>query len=112
MNTKFVIRGFLIALPLTVVAIVVGFVLIIARTPIGQPPGPTPLPPTILAPRGEMPAGPVGLQEWAKYRGGWAGPGSGFLIVLDSLSESVCACRARQMTPPHLTRCRASRARH
>jgi hypothetical protein len=84
LNVKFVVRGFIIALPLTVLAVIVGVVLIVAQTPIGQPPGPTPLPPTILAPRGEMPAGPVGLQEWAKYRDGWAGPGSGFLILLES----------------------------
>ncbi|MFQ6101297.1 MAG: serine protease [Anaerolineae bacterium] len=83
MNTRFVIRGFLIALPATLIGLTVGLALLIAQTPIGQPPDPTPLPPTILAPRGELPAGPVGLEEWAQYRGEpyvWAG--SGFLIRL------------------------------
>jgi hypothetical protein len=36
---------------------------------IGPPPDPTPPPPTILAPRGELPTSPVGLQGWARYRG-------------------------------------------
>jgi hypothetical protein len=82
-NTKFVLRGLLLALPATVIALAMGLALMIAQTPVGQPPGPTPLPPTILAPSGQMPAGPVGLAEWARYPDGWYGPGSGFLIRLD-----------------------------
>jgi len=82
-NTRFVLRGFLLALPAAVIALAVGLALIIAQTPAGQPPDPTPPPPTILAPRGQMPAGPVGLAEWARYPDGWYGPGSGFLIRLD-----------------------------
>ena len=85
MNTKFVIRGFLLALVAMVIGLAVGLVLIIGRTPIGQPPGPTPPPPTILAPRGELPAGRVGLQEWVQYRGESYGlAGSGFLLRLDN----------------------------
>jgi hypothetical protein len=84
MNARFVVRGFLIALPATLVAIVVGLVLIVAQTPGGQPPDPTPLPPTILAPRGDKPTGSVGLEEWARYPDGMRARGSGFIVVLDS----------------------------
>lgn len=85
MNTKFVVRGLLVALPATAIFAVVGLNLIIARTPGGQPPNPTPPPPTILAPRGEMPLGPVGLEEWVQYRGeAYVLSCSGFLIALDN----------------------------
>jgi hypothetical protein len=85
MNTKFVIRGLLLALPAAVVATAAGFALIVARGWIGPPPGPTPPPPTVLAPRGEMPGGPVGLQEWVQVRGEeYRLAGSGFFLVLDS----------------------------
>lgn len=61
----------------------VGLVLIVAQTPAGRSPDPTPLPPTILAPRGELPGGAVGLQEWVQYRGGsYVLAGSGFFILL------------------------------
>ncbi|MDY7077172.1 MAG: hypothetical protein SXV54_09635 [Chloroflexota bacterium] len=83
MNTKFVIRGFLLALLVAVITGVVGLALIIAQTPIGQPPDPTPPPPTILAPRAALPAGPVGLQEWVQYRGEpYVLAGSGFFLLL------------------------------
>jgi hypothetical protein len=43
----------------------------------------TPLPPTLLAPRGEMPAGVVGLEEWAQYNGrDYELVGSGFFLQL------------------------------
>jgi hypothetical protein len=81
MNIKFVVRGLLLALPVAVIASALALVMI--RLQIGQPLGPTPLPPTILAPRGELPAGPVGLQEWARYRNeAYNLTGSGFLILL------------------------------
>lgn len=84
MNTKFVVRGLLIALPMTVILTVVGLNLISARTPMGQSPDPTPPPPTILAPRGAMPLGPVGLEEWVQYRGEeYILSCSGFLMALD-----------------------------
>lgn len=45
--------------------------------------GPTPPPPTILAPRGELPNRHAGLEEWAQYRGeDYAPVGSGFLLGL------------------------------
>ena len=84
MNTKFVVRGLLVALPVAVILTVVGLNLISARTPMGQPPDPTPPPPTILAPRGEMPLGQVGLEEWVQYRSeAYVLSCSGFLIALD-----------------------------
>jgi hypothetical protein len=80
-NIKFVVRGLLLALPVAVIASALALVMI--RMQIGQPPDPTPLPPTILAPRGELPAGPVGLQEWAQYRGqAYSLVGSGFMLLL------------------------------
>jgi hypothetical protein len=83
-NAKFIIRGLIFALPVTVIVMAVGLVLILAQTPIGRPPDPTPLPPTILAPRGELPAGPSGFQEWGQYRGESYGlVGCGFLLLLD-----------------------------
>jgi hypothetical protein len=49
-----------------------------------MPLAPTPLPPTILAPRREMPNGPVGLEEWAQYQGeAYRLAGSGFLLRLE-----------------------------
>ena len=81
-NVGFIIRALLLALPVAALATVVGFVLLVTR---GWPPaGPIPPPPTILAPRGELPAGPVGLEEWVQVQGGsYSLAGSGFLIVLD-----------------------------
>jgi hypothetical protein len=80
-NIKFVVRGLLLGLPVAVIASALALVII--RTQVGQPLDPTPLPPTILAPRGELPAGQVGLQEWAQYRGqAYSLVGSGFLIPL------------------------------
>lgn len=83
MNTKFIARGLLVALPAAVLLAIVGLNLFIAQTPMGRPPDPTPPPPTILAPRGEMPAGPGGLEEWVQYRGKeYVLSGSGFLMAL------------------------------
>ncbi len=82
-NTKFIARGLIIALPAALIILVAGIVLIYTQTPTGQPPDPTPLPPTILAPRGEMPVGIVGLQEWAQYRTeSYTLAGSGFIMRL------------------------------
>jgi hypothetical protein len=85
MNTKFVIRGFLIALPVAALVMAIALAVVLARGMIGPPPGPVPPPPTILAPRGEPPAGPVGLQELVMVRGGeYRVAGSGFFLRLDS----------------------------
>jgi len=68
LNIKFVVRGLLLALPVAVIASL-AFILVIMPAQIGGPLDPTPPPPTILAPRGALPTGPVGLQGWARYRG-------------------------------------------
>jgi len=84
MNIKFVIRGFLIALPTVALAMAIALAVVLARGMIGPPTGPTPPPPTILAPRGELPVGPVGLQELAMVRGEeYRVAGSGFFLRLD-----------------------------
>ena len=67
LNIKFVLRGLLLALPVAAI-ISIAFILVMFRAQLGRPPDPTPPPPTILAPRGELPAGPVTLQGWARYR--------------------------------------------
>ena len=96
MNTKFVLRGFLIALPVTLIGLAAGLALVVTRA---LPPlDPTPLPPTILAPRGELPAGPVGLQEWVQYRGEpYNLVGSGFFILLDD-GEIVAVTTAHSVS--------------
>jgi len=78
----FVLRGLLLALPLALL-LTAGW--LFGQTPFARHPDPTPLPPTILAPPGQMPEGPVGLREWALYRGRAYEPvGSGFLLRLPS----------------------------
>ena len=80
MNIRFVIKGLLLAIPLAIL-ITAGWVLV--RTGFARIPDPTPPPPTLLAPQGEMPIGTVGLQEWAQYRGEPYRPvGSGFFLLL------------------------------
>jgi hypothetical protein len=50
---------------------------------INRPPDPTPPPPTITAPRGDMPTGNVGLRQWAQSGDEAYRPiGSGFLLRL------------------------------
>ncbi len=50
---------------------------------VSSPPAPTPPPPIIDAPRGSLPVGPVGLEEWAQFAGNSYGRvGSGFLLRL------------------------------
>lgn len=84
LNLKFVLRGFLLALSATVIALLIGITIIVSRTPYWQPPAPTPPPPTILLPRGTLPAGPVSFEELALYRGAdYVLVGSGFLLKLD-----------------------------
>ncbi len=94
-NLKFVIRGVLLALPLVLI-LLAGWILL--QTPFARRLDPTPPPPTILAPPGEMPTGPVGLQEWAQYQGeGYRIAGSGFLFALAS-GETVAATTAHSVS--------------
>lgn len=66
MNTRFVVRGTLLAL--TVVLLVAVTVLVVSGPgKIFLPPDATPPQPIISIPRGLPPAGPVGLVEWTRY---------------------------------------------
>lgn len=85
MNIKFVVSGVIIAVPVALIALVGGFVALFVSGRIAPPPEPTPAPPTILVPRGELPEGPVGLREWARYVGEDYGAMScGFMFHLDN----------------------------
>jgi hypothetical protein len=93
-NIKFVIRGLLVAVPV-ILLIFAGWLFF--QTPFARHLDPTPPPPTILAPPGPMPAGLVGLQEWAQYRGeAYRAVGSGFLFSLAS-GEIVAATTAHSV---------------
>jgi hypothetical protein len=92
-NFKFVARGLIVALLLLIALLV--WASFNARTLVGALPlpghalaptlGPTPPPPTLTAPRGELPTEHAGLEEWAYFSGGSSGPiGSGFLLRLPS----------------------------
>jgi len=82
MNVRFVIRGLLLALPIISLGLVIWIFL---QTPYSRLPDATPPPPTILAPRGQMPTGTVGLEEWAQYHNeDYALVGSGYLLLLES----------------------------
>lgn len=102
MNVRFVIRSLLLAIP---VAVCISAGWIFFQTPLSRRPDPTPPPPTIVAPRGRMPAGPGGLQEWAQYRGQDYRPvGCGFFFALAS-GEIVGATTAHSVgigNPNHL----------
>lgn len=76
---RFVLRGSLIALMVTVLIVAVWFSA--SRVDL-RPLDRLPPPPTILAPRGERPIGPGGLVEFAQYGEDWFGVGCGFLLQL------------------------------
>ena len=83
-NVKFVVRGLLFALPVAAITTVVILRLMVTQSWIYPFPAPTPLPPTLLVPRGELPAGPGGLEEWVQARDKpYVLAGSGFLLALD-----------------------------
>ena len=92
MNLKSLFRAFLhtliawlalLAIVLVIASFYVPQVLSWTLRTFSPPLEPTPLPPTLLAPRGEMPAGVVGLEEWAQYNGrDYELVGSGFFLQL------------------------------
>ena len=99
MNIRFVIKALLMAIPLAIL-ICAGWVLV--RTGFARIPDPTPPPPTILAPQGEISTSTVGLQEWAQYRNEPYKPvGSGFFLLLDS-GEVVGVTTAHSVSPGDL----------
>lgn len=88
---RLIARGLIVALLLLITAVI--WASFNARTLVGALPlpghalaptlGPTPRPPALTAPRGELPAGHAGLEEWAYFHDGASGPiGSGFLLRL------------------------------
>jgi hypothetical protein len=81
MNWRYVLRA--LALGLGVLAVLLTALAIMLPRLIPQPPsGPVPPQPTILAPRGDLPVGPAGLQEWARYRDeSYLLAGCGFLFA-------------------------------
>lgn len=92
MNLKPLFRAFLhtliawlalLAIVLVIASFYVPQILSWTLRTFSRPLEPTPLPPTLLAPRGEMPAGVVGLAEWAQYKGrDYELVGSGFFLQL------------------------------
>jgi hypothetical protein len=81
-NWKFILRGTLFALLVALILLAVGWAALRALT-VGPPSGPLPPPPTIIAPVGELPTGPVGLSEWAKVQGkDYRLVGSGFFFFM------------------------------
>lgn len=96
MNIKFVLRTACLAIPLAIL-ITVGWILF--QTPLVRPLAPTPPPPTILVPGGELPAGPVGLQEWVRYQHEpYQLAGCGFFIALPS-GNALAVTTAHSVAP-------------
>ena len=87
---QYAVRATLLILTITVILLVLAslfaaqiLAFFLPGAQIELPLGPTPRPPTILAPRGELPLGPGGLKEWTQYDGGEYGlSGSGFFLRL------------------------------
>jgi hypothetical protein len=96
MNWRFVLRGLVLALGLLVVFLLALAILLPRLIP--QPPaGPIPPQPTILAPAGDLPGGPIALQEWARYEGESIRlAGCGFLFA-DSSGDVVGATTAHSL---------------
>ncbi|MBN1657673.1 MAG: trypsin-like peptidase domain-containing protein [Anaerolineae bacterium] len=95
MNVRFVIRGFLLALPL-VLLIGAGWVWL--QTPWSRLPDATPPPPTIYTLAGVVPASPVGQRALARYGQGAFHPvGSGFFLQLDT-GQTVALTAAHTVT--------------
>jgi hypothetical protein len=89
MNLRFVItRSIVIFLAIAVIfAVLLSVPPFVLRFLLGlmQPPDSTPLPPTITAPGGKIQDGPIGFQEWTRYRGdSFKLSGSGFFLHLPS----------------------------
>lgn len=106
-NTRFIrffLRSFIVILALTAIVLTVvsllppALLFRLVALWASRPPDPTPPPPTILAPRGELPPGAVGLEEWIQYRGESYNPvGSGFLLRLSN-GEIVGVTTAHSMS--------------
>ncbi len=83
LNFRFVIRGGLFGILVVIAAALGSWSWFVNSQLDPAPTGPIPPPPTILVPQGPMPAGRVGLQEWAQYQGeDYQMVGSGFILRL------------------------------
>jgi hypothetical protein len=83
MNTRFIVRGTLLALILVMAATAV--VVSSVNSARFRALEPTPPRPVIDAPRGELPTAPVGLSEYTQYaNAGYNKVGCGFIIQLSS----------------------------
>ena len=97
MNWRFVLRG--LALGLALVALLLAILAVVLPRLMPQPPsGLIPPRPTIMAASGDVPAGPAGLQEWARYNDEtYLLAGCGFLFAASS-GEVVGATTAHSLT--------------
>lgn len=102
-NLRFVLRGLAFAVPAAVLLSLVGFLIVLLGTPLARPIEPTPVPPFIAAPRGEIPSGPVALSEFAQYQGReYQQAGSGFLLRLaDSTQLGVTTAHSLNLNDPN-----------
>jgi len=83
MKLKFVFRGILFAVPVTLLALLGSVLVLFWSGRLTPPLDPTPAPPTISLPSGEMPGGPIGLREWVRYvNEGYVAMSCGFLFRL------------------------------
>ncbi len=91
LNSRFLVRATILGLSVTL-GLLLLFVLfpnqiinlLVPGLMVDLPLGPTPQPPVITAPRGEIPPGPGGLKEWTQYGDADYGlVGSGFLLRLN-----------------------------
>jgi hypothetical protein len=92
LNTRFIVRFLIAFLALTVVTLtalsflpppMLRQLVVWAQVLAAPPPEATPLPPVIIAPQGQLPAGPVAVEEWKQYAGGdYEIAGSGFFLRL------------------------------
>ncbi len=93
LNTRFIVRFLIAFLALTAIALaalsflpapVLRQLVVWAQVLAAPPPEATPLPPLISVPQGQLPPGPVAVEEWKQYAGGdYEIAGSGFFLRLD-----------------------------
>ncbi len=94
LNTRFIVRFLIAFLTLTAVALtalsflpppILRQLVSWAQVLTAPPPEATPLPPAINAPLGQLPSGPVAVEEWKQYAGGdYEIAGSGFFLRLSN----------------------------
>jgi hypothetical protein len=84
-NLRFILIGVAIGVPAALLIGLVGFSVVLLGTQASRPLDSTPAPPPIAEPRGELPLGPVGFSECARYRDqDDVHCSSGFLLQLEN----------------------------